>query len=73
LIPLILAHSKPGDLIIDPFMGSGSTGVSALMAHRKFMGCDLNPEAVDISEQRLRNAFWSDWPARPEDSFWEDK
>ena len=73
LIPLILAHSKPGDLIIDPFMGSGSTGVSALMTHRKFMGCDLNPEAIDISEQRLRNTFWANWPARPEDSFWEDK
>lgn len=42
--PCILAGSKPGDLILDPFAGSGTTGVVALSHGRKFIGFDLNAE-----------------------------
>ena len=45
--------SQPGDVVADPFMGSGSVGVAALNLGRRFLGTDLNPEAVAYSAQRL--------------------
>jgi site-specific DNA-methyltransferase (adenine-specific) len=45
--------SQPGDVVADPFMGSGSVGVAALSLGRRFLGTDLNPEAVAYSAQRL--------------------
>ena len=52
---LIGQSSKAGDLVIDPFMGSGSVGVAALRLGRRFLGNDTNPEAVQIAGQRLRD------------------
>jgi len=46
--------SQPGDVVADPFMGSGSVGVAALRLGRRFIGTDLNPEAVQLTGQRLR-------------------
>ena len=40
---------RPGDLVADPFMGSGSVGVAAVKLGRRFLGTDLNPEAVRLS------------------------
>jgi site-specific DNA-methyltransferase (adenine-specific) len=51
---LIGQSSQPGDLVVDPFMGSGSVGVAALRLARRFAGNDLNPEAVRIAGDRLR-------------------
>jgi site-specific DNA-methyltransferase (adenine-specific) len=51
---LIKQSSAPGELIGDPFMGSGSVGVAALGAGRRFCGTDLNPEAVRLTADRLR-------------------
>ena len=51
---LIEQSSARGDLIADPFMGSGSVGVAALEGGRRFAGTDLNPEAVRLSTERLR-------------------
>src|SRR5688500_14818739 len=51
---LIGQSSQPGDTIADPFMGSGSVGVAALKAGRRFLGNDLNLEAVRLSAARLR-------------------
>jgi site-specific DNA-methyltransferase (adenine-specific) len=45
--------SQPRDVVADPFMGSGSVGVAALNLGRRFIGTDLNPEAVAYSAQRL--------------------
>src|SRR5687767_10593261 len=50
---LIKQSSAPGDVVADPFMGSGSVGVAALKLGRSFLGNDLNPEAVQITAQRL--------------------
>ena len=50
---LIGQSSAPGDLVADPFMGSGSVGVAALTLGRRFIGTDINPEAVQLSEKRL--------------------
>jgi len=50
----ILAGSRPGDIILDPFFGSGTTGVAALMLGRKYIGIELNPEYLPIAEERLK-------------------
>jgi site-specific DNA-methyltransferase (adenine-specific) len=51
---LIGQSTQPGEVVADPFMGSGSVGVAALRAGRRFLGNDVNPEAVQIAAQRLR-------------------
>ena len=51
---LIGQSSQPGDVVADPFMGSGSVGIAAGRLGRRFLGNDLNPEAVRIAAQRLR-------------------
>jgi len=53
---LIEQSSAPGELVVDPFAGSGSVGVAALLAGRSFLGCDICAEAVAISERRLEAA-----------------
>jgi site-specific DNA-methyltransferase (adenine-specific) len=51
---LIAQSSAPGDVVADPFMGSGSVGVAALRLGRRFRGSDINPEAVRLTSDRLR-------------------
>lgn len=50
---LIGQSTKPGDLVVDPFMGSGSTGVAALKLDRRFAGNDISPDAIALSRQRM--------------------
>ena len=50
---LISQSSRPGDVVADPFMGSGSVGVAAARLGRRFLGNDLNHEAVKLAAQRL--------------------
>ncbi len=54
---MILSSTRVGDLILDPFFGSATTGVSAIRQNRKFVGCELEPEFVEISKARLRDAI----------------
>ncbi len=51
--PCILLGSRIGDLVLDPFIGSGTTGVIANRLGRRFIGIELNPEYVEIAERRL--------------------
>lgn len=51
--PCVALGSKPGDLVLDPFSGSGTTGEVALKLGRRFVGVELNPEYVSIAERRL--------------------
>ena len=51
---LINQSSQAGEVVADPFMGSGSVGVAAARLGRRFIGTDLNPEAVRLTAQRLR-------------------
>ena len=53
---LVKQSSEPGELVIDPFMGSGSAGVAAIRNGRQFRGNDLCVEAVDITRHRLVEA-----------------
>jgi DNA modification methylase len=52
----VLAGSKPGDLVLDPFNGSGTTGVVAMENGRHYVGCELNEEYVEIYKTRLGEA-----------------
>lgn len=45
--------TDPGDTVLDPFMGSGSTGVSALGLGRRFVGIEINEDYFDISAKRM--------------------
>lgn len=50
---LIEQSSAPGELVIDPFMGSGSAGVAALSCGRSFTGTDIAAKAIELTSQRL--------------------
>lgn len=54
--PCILAGSRPGDTVLDPFMGSGTTGAVAVKEGRDFIGIEINPEYIEMSKQRIRAA-----------------
>jgi hypothetical protein len=54
LIPLILMFTEPGDLVIDPFCGVGSTAVACMMTGRRFWGCDMATEAVVYAKARIK-------------------
>lgn len=56
MLDVIERFSKPGDLVFDPFMGAGTTGVAALRAGRRFCGMDINAEHVDVARGRLTEA-----------------
>lgn len=49
--------SDKGDIVLDPFMGSGSSGVAAVLHDRKFIGADLNKEYCDISFKRMEEVW----------------
>ena len=51
--PCIALSSRSLDLVLDPFIGSGTTGVVALKMNRRFVGIELNPEYLQIAEERL--------------------
>lgn len=53
----ITEGSCPGDLVLDPFMGSGATGVSAVKNRRLFYGMDSSPMAFDVAKERLREVM----------------
>lgn len=51
--PCILAGCRPGGIVLDPFLGSGTTAVVAEKNGRDFIGIDLNPDYTEMSKQRL--------------------
>lgn len=54
--PCILAGSRPGDIVLDPFMGSGTTAAVAIEHGRQFIGCELNQEYKPLQDQRIAEA-----------------
>jgi site-specific DNA-methyltransferase (cytosine-N4-specific) len=52
--PCILGGSNPGDIVIDPFFGSGTVGEVAALHDRECIGIELNSEYVALAEKRLR-------------------
>lgn len=53
--PCILAGCPEGGIVLDPFMGSGTTGVVAKRHNRNYVGIELNPEYIKIAEKRIEN------------------
>lgn len=54
--PCILAGSRPGDIVLDPFMGSGTTAAVALQHGRRYLGCELNPDYGPLQDERIKDA-----------------
>jgi DNA modification methylase len=52
--PCVLAGTRPGDTVLDPFMGAGTTAVVAQRLGRQYVGCELNPVYARIAETRIR-------------------
>ena len=54
--PCILAGSRPGDIVLDPFMGSGTTAAVSIQHGRQYLGCELNPEYGPLQNERIAAA-----------------
>lgn len=54
LTPLVRAFSKPGDIVLDPFAGSGSTAVAAALSNRQYIGIELEQRYCKLAQARLR-------------------
>jgi len=52
---LITLGSRKGDMVLDPFMGSGSTGIAAKLLNRKFIGIEREEDYIKIAEQRIKS------------------
>jgi DNA modification methylase len=53
---VIRRFTEPGEIVFDPFMGSGSTGVACMELGRHFIGCELSPEYFAVAEKRIKQA-----------------
>ena len=58
--PCILAGSKKGDLILDPFIGSGTTAMVSKQLDRHYIGCELHEEYKSLIDSRLPNTALTD-------------
>lgn len=52
---LIQFYTFSGEVVLDPFMGSGTTAVAALKSERLFVGYETNPAYISISQSRLQS------------------
>jgi site-specific DNA-methyltransferase (adenine-specific) len=55
---IILASTKPGSIVLDPFCGSGTTGVAAKRLGRYFIGIDNVSQYIEISRERMGQIQW---------------
>jgi site-specific DNA-methyltransferase (adenine-specific) len=53
MLPLIMAYSQVGDIVLDPFAGSGTTAVAAAALGRRYIGIELEPKYARIAEARI--------------------
>ena len=53
--PCILAGSEKGDIVLDPFMGSGTTAAVAKALGRNYIGCELNENYASLIEKRIND------------------
>ncbi len=55
--PLIEAFSNPGELVLDPFLGSGTTALAAQRSERRYLGIEKDPSLCAVAEDRLAGVF----------------
>jgi len=53
---LVERYTKKGDTILDPFMGSGTTGVACVQTGRNFIGIEIEPKYFEIAQKRIKDA-----------------
>lgn len=53
ITPLVQSFSKPGDLVLDPFSGSGTTAVAAVLNNRNYVGIELEQKYCELAKRRL--------------------
>ena len=53
LVRIVLASTEKGDIVLDPFTGSSTTGLAAFLNGRKFIGIDMEKKYLDLSIKRL--------------------
>ncbi len=63
--PCVLAGSRPGDFVLDPFFGSGTVGEVALRHGRRFVGIELKPDYAALASSRLNGLFGQQRPRHP--------
>ena len=63
---LIKALTCPGDVVMDPFSGSGTTAIACILEERKFIGCELKEEYIDIANKRITDALEGNIKCRPD-------
>ena len=56
ILPLVMAFSEQGDVVLDPFSGSGTTAVAAQQLGRRFIGIELDPTYAKQAEERVRQS-----------------
>lgn len=64
---LIKALTNEHDLVVDPFLGSGTTAIACIIEDRRFIGSELKKEYIDISDDRIKRALNGDIDYRPDD------
>lgn len=69
LTRIIMASSNPGDIVLDPFVGSGTTAAAAKRLGRKYVGIDLSPEYVERTQTRLAKTA-DESKAKPVEGRW---
>ena len=55
MMRLVEAFSNPGDLVLDPFIGSGTTAVAAKQLGRRYIGIDIEPVYAVTAQERVRS------------------
>lgn len=54
---LVTNSSNAGDIVLDLFMGAGSTGVASLETGRKFIGCEIDEKYFDVATERIEEVI----------------
>ena len=63
---LIKCLTNKGDVVLDPFSGSGTTAIACIVEERKFIGCEIKKCYFDIIKKRVTDAFGGNIPYRPD-------
>ena len=54
---IVSLFTNAGDIVLDPFMGSGTTGIACVQAGRRFIGIENNPKYFALAERRITDAL----------------
>ena len=71
--PCVLAGSKVGGVVMDCFNGAGTTGVVSVKNGRNYIGIELNPEYIELSKTRIKDAIEADGVLQDQIGFFEEE